>query len=496
MMDPLVYISSADYATYSRQVARILGVHSAALISELISHFLYCRNNYKLVSDPDYGDGLFYQTTKQLVDRTCLTRREIDTALQHLCELKVLEYFVFGLPPKRFFRLFPDKLIELLSCNKPQHSESGDPLRLHRRPRQNTKNHSHTGLNQKHKSATIAQNIHPPTTHVRGCDMQKTPSHPHINHKHESATINPHIRRNVMAESCSIPLGAYIQEEQQYRTTEKEKEIKRKSFANPEQRSAIASRRSASASLPLSFSSSRTSEEGERRSCGQHGGIERDEKGRIRRRVSAEDERGDEQERRCLQRGENPKNNQGREQQATSEQLDLFQQPNHVNPPKRGGAGPQTPSSSAESNINPPGRPLKSPTIAQNMSGSVNIAPPPNDELEGALKCEIAKQGKKQQPRDSYGSHVKLRPCEYQQLCDIHGKGCVDAMIERMNDYCLSSKPKGYLDYAAALRNWIRTEKEKSNKFDTKSVKRDIERKQYDRWVAANGEPKFNELRF
>lgn len=61
---------------------------------------------------------------------------------------------------------------------------------------------------------------------------------------------------------------------------------------------------------------------------------------------------------------------------------------------------------------------------------------------------------------DSFGSHVKLEKKAYEKLTNDHGKPLIDQMIIEMNDYCAASFPKGYNDYAAALRQWINRKKQ------------------------------------
>jgi hypothetical protein len=55
-----------------------------------------------------------------------------------------------------------------------------------------------------------------------------------------------------------------------------------------------------------------------------------------------------------------------------------------------------------------------------------------------------------------FGSHVKLKDEEYKDLCSKYGEESIKSIIEEMNDYCSASKPKGYKDYAAAIRQWMR----------------------------------------
>ena len=59
----------------------------------------------------------------------------------------------------------------------------------------------------------------------------------------------------------------------------------------------------------------------------------------------------------------------------------------------------------------------------------------------------------------SFGSHVKLKPSDHKMLIADHGMETIDEIIAEMNDYLAASKPQGYKDYAAAIRNWIRKRK-------------------------------------
>lgn len=59
-----------------------------------------------------------------------------------------------------------------------------------------------------------------------------------------------------------------------------------------------------------------------------------------------------------------------------------------------------------------------------------------------------------------FGSFVRLKEGELESLNEKYGKKLVDEIIDEMNDWCASSKPKGYLDYAAAIRQWIRRRKQ------------------------------------
>lgn len=92
----------------------------------------------------------------------------------------------------------------------------------------------------------------------------------------------------------------------------------------------------------------------------------------------------------------------------------------------------------------------------------------PNPQKVEATK--VAKPAKAGRVCDSFGSHVKLTKEEHQELSKAHGAEVITAIIEEMNDYCLASRPKGYSNYAAAIRQWLR-------KRDADQVKTKKERK-------------------
>lgn len=73
---------------------------------------------------------------------------------------------------------------------------------------------------------------------------------------------------------------------------------------------------------------------------------------------------------------------------------------------------------------------------------------PPNPQNGGAAKAACV-----------FGSFVRLKDGEYEALAEKYSKTLVDTIIEEMNDYCSASKKKGYSDYAAAIRQWIRRRK-------------------------------------
>jgi hypothetical protein len=61
--------------------------------------------------------------------------------------------------------------------------------------------------------------------------------------------------------------------------------------------------------------------------------------------------------------------------------------------------------------------------------------------------------------RLKFGSHVKLHRHEYDEFIQLLNKDKCDELIAEMNDYCAANRPRGYSNWAAAMRNWIRKRK-------------------------------------
>jgi len=102
---------------------------------------------------------------------------------------------------------------------------------------------------------------------------------------------------------------------------------------------------------------------------------------------------------------------------------------------------------------------------------SVDHTPPPVQNLhpqKKSLKSLSKDKEREASPSPSkilnkHGQFVSLTIEEYDKLCLDHTKKKIDDFIDRMNDHCAAKGTK-YKDYAAALRNWIRNEKEMPKK--------------------------------
>lgn len=66
-------------------------------------------------------------------------------------------------------------------------------------------------------------------------------------------------------------------------------------------------------------------------------------------------------------------------------------------------------------------------------------------------------------PLQKFGKFVELLPEDYEKFCKEHTKLVIDDLIERMNDY-LEAHGGVYKSYAAALRTWIKNQKQNPQK--------------------------------
>ena len=68
---------------------------------------------------------------------------------------------------------------------------------------------------------------------------------------------------------------------------------------------------------------------------------------------------------------------------------------------------------------------------------------------------------KKQEPEPGkelipHGKFVELTSEDYDSLCRMHGKSVTDELLQEINDHCANNRQKGYADYMAAFRTFMR----------------------------------------
>ena len=104
-----------NYQTYNRKIAHLLGINAAIVLAELISRFEYFYENGQCLQ---HGTNwIFFETHEKLYERTSLNRKAQDNAINILIEKGLIVKFVKGIPPKRYFLINFEAIIELI---KPQ----------------------------------------------------------------------------------------------------------------------------------------------------------------------------------------------------------------------------------------------------------------------------------------------------------------------------------------------------------------------------------------
>lgn len=114
----LSFLNHENYQTYNRDIARLLeSVNASIMLSEMVNRFQYHSRMNELINTEKYGPGWFYYTHEKGLERTCLTRKEQDQALNILLKHKLIEKCVVGVPGKRHFRLCENKILVFMGCS-------------------------------------------------------------------------------------------------------------------------------------------------------------------------------------------------------------------------------------------------------------------------------------------------------------------------------------------------------------------------------------------
>ncbi len=111
-MGVLQIIAKENFITYSKVVARKLGVNAAVLLGQFCSY-------------QNLAEGEFYREQSLIAEDTCLSVYEIRKAVEVLTEAEILTVERKGIPAKNFYKIVEDKLSELLitRCEKFEHLE-------------------------------------------------------------------------------------------------------------------------------------------------------------------------------------------------------------------------------------------------------------------------------------------------------------------------------------------------------------------------------------
>src|ERR1700757_3420665 len=119
MIEPLFFLNRESFGIYNSQMMKITGsLNTACFLSELVEKRNYHRDRGELISHPEHGKELFYQTIEGIEDRLGLTKNEQKTCIDKLVSLGFIEVNVFGIPPRRYCKLNDDKILESYNLQK------------------------------------------------------------------------------------------------------------------------------------------------------------------------------------------------------------------------------------------------------------------------------------------------------------------------------------------------------------------------------------------
>lgn len=109
-MNLFTLLNANNYFTVNREIARKIGLEATIFLSEIIDKFTYFESKNML------EDGWFYLTMEDVLERTTLSRRYQDTAIKILTSLGFIEMKRMGMPAKRYFKVFKEKITDWLNC--------------------------------------------------------------------------------------------------------------------------------------------------------------------------------------------------------------------------------------------------------------------------------------------------------------------------------------------------------------------------------------------
>lgn len=116
-MNVLKLIASSSFITVNITLAKCFGLNEAVVLGALCSGSIYCEENGLM------ENGYFPFSIELLQERTTLSRRTQDSAIDSLVSAGVIEKRNMGVPCRRYFKVNEGKIAELLTvCTNRQSS--------------------------------------------------------------------------------------------------------------------------------------------------------------------------------------------------------------------------------------------------------------------------------------------------------------------------------------------------------------------------------------
>lgn len=107
-------ISNRGFIAVNKQLAKMYGLDEAVLLGELAGEFEYWE------ARGEVEDGFFYSTVENVQENTTLSDRRQRSAIKTLKEAGIISMQVRGLPPKRYFSIDEERLLQELSLANAQ----------------------------------------------------------------------------------------------------------------------------------------------------------------------------------------------------------------------------------------------------------------------------------------------------------------------------------------------------------------------------------------
>lgn len=107
-MSTIGLLASSNYIIINRDVLKKVGIDAAVMLSELADEERYYSESGML------DDGWFYSTVENVTSRTGFTKRRQRNGIDELRKDGLIEFEVRGMPAKRYFRINPDAIQDLI----------------------------------------------------------------------------------------------------------------------------------------------------------------------------------------------------------------------------------------------------------------------------------------------------------------------------------------------------------------------------------------------
>lgn len=103
-------LSNDSFLSVNKTLAKEIGVIPAVMLAELIG-----EQKYWSIREELDREGFFYSTIENIEENCGLNRSQQDIAVKELIKFDLLDKKVLGLPRKRYFKVKPQNILNILS---------------------------------------------------------------------------------------------------------------------------------------------------------------------------------------------------------------------------------------------------------------------------------------------------------------------------------------------------------------------------------------------